>query len=149
MVEHSEIQPAGSVAASVSRALVHMHKEFYGKGPVRAKTYLVNDTVICMLAGGFTTVEQTLISDGKAEEVEQIRRSFQRTMEHKFRASIEELTGRQVIAYMSQVHTSPDLAVELFVLEPRAEMFADEHEGDFWVEEFPDEPEGPGSDSTP
>lgn len=149
MVEHSEIQPAGSVAAAVSRALVHMHKEFYGKGPVRAKTYFVNDTVICMLAGGFTTVEQTLISDGKAEEVEQIRRSFQRTMEHKFRARIEELTGREVIAYMSQVHTSPDLAVELFVLQPRGETFADKHEGDFWVEDFSSKPERPDSDSTP
>lgn len=143
MVEHSDTQPTGSVAAAVSRALVHMHKEFYGKGPVRAKTFFINDTVICMLAGGFTTVEQTLISDGKAEEVEQIRRSFQRTMKHKFRSAIEELTGREVIAYMSQVHTSPDLAVELFVLEPKGETFAEEHHGDFWVEEFTTKPEQP------
>lgn len=143
MVEESHTHPPGSVAAAVSRALVHMHKEFYGKGPVKAKTYFVNDTVMCMLGGGFTTVEQTLISDGKGEEVELIRRSFQRTMEHKFRSSIEELTGRKVIAYMSQVHTDPDLAVELFVLEPRAETFADEHRGDFWVEEFPSKHDQP------
>lgn len=143
MVEQSDTQPTGSVAAAVSRALVHMHKEFYGKGPVRAKTYFINDTVICMLAGGFTTVEQTLIRDGKGQEVEQIRRSFQRTMEDKFRSAIEELTGREVIAYMSQVHTSPDLAVELFVLEPSAETFSDEHQGDFSVEEFQTEVEEP------
>lgn len=143
MVEQSDTQPTGSVAAAVSRALVHMHKEFYGKGPVRAKTYFINDTVICMLAGGFTTVEQTLIRDGKGQEVEQIRRSFQRTMEDKFRSAIQELTGREVIAYMSQVHTSPDLAVELFVLEPSAETFSDEHQGDFSVEEFQTEVEEP------
>lgn len=143
MVAQSDANPTGSVAAAVSRALVHMHKEFYGKGPVRAKTYFINDTVICMLAGGFTTVEQTLIRDGKGQEVEQIRRSFQRTMEDKFRSAIEELTGREVIAYMSQVHTSPDLAVELFVLEPSAETFSDEHQGDFSVEEFQTEVEEP------
>lgn len=89
---------------------------------------MVNHTVICMLEGGFTTVERTLIDDGKADDVERIRRSFQRTMERQFTGLVEAATGRAVIAHMSQVHSDPDLAVELFVLEPASEAFVGAHE---------------------
>jgi uncharacterized protein YbcI len=108
----------GETLATISNALVGLHRRYYGKGPTKAKTFLVNDTVMCMLKGGFTTVERTLIDDGKTDAVEEIRRSFQRTMETHFTAVVEEATGRKVIAYLSQVHSNPDLAVELFVLEP-------------------------------
>jgi uncharacterized protein YbcI len=66
-----------AAAATVSRALVSLHKQFYGKGPVRAKTHLVNDTVLCDLEGGFTVVERTLIEVGRAPAVHDIRTSFQ------------------------------------------------------------------------
>ena len=51
--------------ASISEALVTLHREFYGKGPTKAKTFLVNDTVLCLLKGGFTVVEKTLIDNGR------------------------------------------------------------------------------------
>jgi uncharacterized protein YbcI len=79
---------------------------------------MINDTVVCILRDGFSTVERTLIDQGKVEPVHEMRRSFQSAMEEDFRAVVEEATGRKVIAYMSQIHTDPDLAVELFVLEP-------------------------------
>ena len=65
-------------AATVSRELVSLHKQFYGKGPVRAKTFLVNDTVLCILEGGFTVVERTLIEVGRAPAVHDIRRASRR-----------------------------------------------------------------------
>ena len=83
-----------------------------------------------MLEGGFTIVERTLIDDGKAHDVERIRRSFERTMERQFTGLIEAETGRAVVAYMSQVHADPDLAVELFVLEPVSERVEHEQELD-------------------
>jgi uncharacterized protein YbcI len=104
--------------AQISTALVQLHSRYYGKGPTKAKTHLVNDTVICILRGGFTTVERTLIDTGEIESVYQMRRSFQQAMEDGFRRVIEDATGRKVIAYMSSIHVDPDLAVELFVLEP-------------------------------
>jgi uncharacterized protein YbcI len=82
---------------------------------------MVNDTVICILRGGFTTVERTLLDTGEVESVFQMRRSFQQAMEEDFRRIVEEATGRKTIAYMSSIHVDPDLAVELFVLEPLAE----------------------------
>jgi uncharacterized protein YbcI len=116
--------------ASIGRGLAELHTEYYGKGPTKARAYMLDDTVICILEGGFTTVERTLIGDGNSEAVYRIRRSFQSTMEKPFKDVVEGASGRKVIAYMSQIHTSPDLAVELFVLEPQeASVTAERGEG--------------------
>ncbi len=109
----------GEMLAAISTGLVQLHSRYYGKGPTKAKTHMVNDTVISILRGGFTTVERTLVETGKTESVYQMRRSFQQAMEEEFTKVVEGATGRRVIAYMSQIHTDPDLAVELFVLEPQ------------------------------
>jgi uncharacterized protein YbcI len=108
----------GEMLASISNGLVQLHTRYYGKGPTRAKTYLIDDTIICMLEEGFTTVERTLIDGGRAEAVHEIRRTFQSAMEAQFTAVVEQATGRRVVAYLSQVHVNPDLAVELFMLAP-------------------------------
>jgi uncharacterized protein YbcI len=107
----------GAELAEVTKGMVSLHRHFYGKGP-KGKTYAIDDTVICILEGGFTTVERTLIDEKDVDAVLQVRRSFQRAMERQFTAVIEEALGRKVIAYMSQIHADPDLAVELFMLEP-------------------------------
>jgi len=109
---------------------VQLHLEYYGKGPKKARSYMVNDTLISILKGGFTTVETTLIDEGKAGPVHEMRRSFQAAMEERFRAVVERATGRGVIAYMSQIHTDPDMAVELFVLEPVTDGIVAEHQVD-------------------
>jgi uncharacterized protein YbcI len=104
--------------AQISTGLVQLHSRYYGKGPTKAKTHMVDDTVVCILRGGFTTVERTLLGTGEVESVYQMRRSFQQAMEENFRLIVEQATGRDVIAYMSSIHVDPHLAVELFVLEP-------------------------------
>lgn len=111
----------GEALAQISTGLVQLHSRYYGKGPTKAKTHMVNDTVISILRGGFTTVERTMIDQGRLAAVHEMRRSFQDVMEEQFTAVVQEATGRTVIAYMSQVHTNPDLAVEIFVLEPTGE----------------------------
>jgi uncharacterized protein YbcI len=104
--------------AKISTGLVQLHSRYYGKGPTKAKTHMVNDTVVCILRDGFTTVERTLLDTGEIESVYRMRRSFQQAMEGEFRRIVEEATGRNVIAYMSSIHVDPDLAVEMFVMEP-------------------------------
>jgi uncharacterized protein YbcI len=111
----------GEMLAQISTGLVQLHSHFYGKGPTKAKTHIVDDTVVSILRGGFTTVERTLIDNGDHDSVYKMRRSFQQAMEEEFREVVEAATGRKVIAYMSQIHTDPDLAIELFVLEPEEE----------------------------
>jgi uncharacterized protein YbcI len=137
------------MAAAISTGLVQLHREYYGKGPTKAKTHFVNDSVVCILEGGFTTVEDTLIADGQAEAVHQIRRSFQRAMQVQFTSVVENATERKVIAYMSQVHHNPDLAVEFFMLEPEGVPLAGRdgdrphQDGDSPLDaELPSEPAG-------
>lgn len=74
--------------------------------------------MISFLWEGFTTVEETLIARGEAEAVREFRRTFQDAMEDQFTAVVEEATGRRVEAYMSEVHVDPNVAVELFLLQP-------------------------------
>jgi uncharacterized protein YbcI len=100
---------------------VQLHKEYYGKGPTKAKTFLVDNALLCLLEGGFTVVEKTLIESGRASAVHDVRHSFQSAMEQPFVKAVERITGRPVVAYMSQVHTNPDVAAELFLLEPDGE----------------------------
>lgn len=113
-----DVPALGTELADVTDGLVSLHRRFYGKGPTNAKTYMVDDTVVCVLKGGFTTVEQTMIREKDVDSVLEFRRSFQRAMEDQFTEVVESATGRKVAAYMSQIHADPDLAVELFVLEP-------------------------------
>jgi len=118
-IRHEATQ--GEMLAQISTGLVQLHSRYYGKGPTKAKTHMVNDTVISILRGGFTTVERTMIDQGRLAAVHEMRRTFQEVMEEQFTGVVQEATGRTVIAYMSQVHTNPDLAVEIFVLEPSGE----------------------------
>ncbi len=114
--------PQGKQAlASISEALVTLHREYYGKGPTKAKTFLNNGTVLCVLQGGFTAVEKTLIDTGRHQAVHDIRHSFQAAMKEQFTNVVQDALGRKVIAYMSTVHTNPDLSAELFILEPNGE----------------------------
>jgi len=110
--------------AAVSDGLMHLHMRFYGRGPTRAKSHLVDDLVVCMLWNGFTTVEETLIARGEVASVEALRRSFQGAMESQFTDVIEAATGRVVRAYLSQVHVDPNFAVELFLLNPEVTVAA-------------------------
>jgi uncharacterized protein YbcI len=111
----------GETLAQISTGLVQLHSRYYGKGPTKAKTHQVNDTVVSILKGGFTRVERTLVDTGQVESVYQMRRSFQQAMEVEFRQVVEDATGRTVIAYMSSINIDPDLAVEIFVMEPLEE----------------------------
>jgi uncharacterized protein YbcI len=118
----------GTQASSISDGLVSLHKRFYGRGPTQAKTYLVGDTVISLLRGGFTPIERTLIDKGSADAVHEMRRNFQAAMREEFSAVVEKETGRKVVAYMSQIHSDPDIAVEVFVLEPDQAPLLDQQE---------------------
>ena len=138
MAETKPPETMGETLAEISNALVGLHKRFYGKGPVRAKTFLVDSTVLCLLEGGFTIVERTLIDTGRDQIVRDLRHNFQLAMQDQYTEVIEKRLGRRVVAYLSQVHTDPDIAVELFMLEPGKRGVIAEY-----TLELPDDVEGP------
>ncbi len=108
----------GDVLTAVSDGMVALLKEFYGRGPTRAKSYFQDDLVVCVLRGGFSRVEQTLLEGGRGAAVIQQRMEFQELMRKRFTDVVEEATGRPVIGFMSGNQQHPDLMCEVFVLGP-------------------------------
>src|SRR5665811_1792856 len=91
----------GDVLTAISDGMVALLKEFYGRGPTRAKSYYQDDLVVCVLRGGFSRVEQTLLEGGRGATVIQQRMEFQELMRERFEDVIEAATGRAVIGFMS------------------------------------------------
>jgi uncharacterized protein YbcI len=95
-----------------------MLREHYGRGPMKAKTYALDDIIVCVLRGsGFTAIEQTMMDSGEPERVVAMREDFQRVMASRYRGMIEELTGRKVLAFLSQAHVDPDITLEVFFVD--------------------------------
>jgi uncharacterized protein YbcI len=111
-----DVDGRGDVRARISNAMVALKKRFYGKGPERARTYLNDNYVFCALEGGLTRNEETLVEAGEDEAVRQFRLLFQRTMTTTTTGAIEQITGRAVIGYHSQITFRPTRAFEIFVL---------------------------------
>jgi uncharacterized protein YbcI len=98
--------------------MVALLKEFYGRGPTRTKSYYEDDLVVCVLRGGFSRVEQTLLDGGRGAAVISQRMEFQDVMRERFDTVIEQATGRRVIGFMSGNQQDPDMMCEVFVLAP-------------------------------
>jgi uncharacterized protein YbcI len=116
----------GDVLTAISDGLVALLKDFYGRGPTRAKSYFEDDLVVCVLRGGFSRVEQTLLDGGRGAAVINQRMEFQDVMRARFEAVIQDATGRQVIGFMSGNQQDPDMMCEVFILAPTD--LVDEHD---------------------
>ncbi len=102
----------------MTNGIVQLFSEYYGRGPTRAKSYLLDDTyLVTVLRDTMTTVEQTLVKNGHAAQVRSVRLTFQEAMADSFMAVVEKALGRRVAAYHSQLLVDPDIGFEMFVLE--------------------------------
>jgi uncharacterized protein YbcI len=112
----------GQLRTAIANALVGLKKQYYGRGPTAAKTYLCDDYVFVVMENGLTRNEQTLLDAGRDELVREYRLSFQEAVTETITSTVEELVGRRVIGYHSQIVFDPDRLFEIFVLEPRSEV---------------------------
>jgi uncharacterized protein YbcI len=102
-----------------------MLRERYGRGPMRAKTYALDDIVVVVMRdSGKTPREQTSINLGDADRVLAMRQQFQTLMSVEYRQTIERLTGRKVLAFLSQAHVDPDITLEVFFMDGPLPGFA-------------------------
>lgn len=108
----------GAMLTEISNGMVRLLKEYYGRGPTRAKSYFQDDLVVCVMRGGFSRVEQTLLDGGRGAAVIQQRMEFQELMRDRFCEIVERVIGRKVIGFMSGNQQEPDLMCEVFVLAP-------------------------------
>ena len=111
----------GEHLAEVSNAIVGIFSECYGRGPTKAKSYLFDDYLITVLDDLLTTVESTLVENGKEHLVREVRLTFQESVADRFKDAVTEITGRKVLTYHSQVTFHPARGFEIFVFEPEAE----------------------------
>jgi uncharacterized protein YbcI len=119
VVEQTEraYDATGNLRLAISNALVGVKKQLYGKGPVKAKTYINDNYVFTVLEGGLTRNEETLIKSGEERLVREYRLRFQEAVSKTITTAVEEVTGRKVLAYHSQIVFDPDRAFEIFVLD--------------------------------
>jgi uncharacterized protein YbcI len=116
-VESGEPAQGHSIRAEISNAMVGLKKEFYGKGPTKAKTFLNDNYVFCAMEGGLTRNEETLIERGHEDLVRTYRLRFQEAMQEPTIEAVQRITGRTVIGYHSQIVFNPERAFEIFVLD--------------------------------
>ena len=114
----------GKLLAEISTRVVAILREHYGRGPMKAKTYALDDLVVVVMRGsGFTSLEKTIMDSGEPDRVVDMRHDFQRMMTARFTDTIEELTGRNVVAFLSQAHVEPDITMEIFFIDAPLEGF--------------------------
>jgi uncharacterized protein YbcI len=109
--------------AAVTDAMIAFHERYYHRPPATAKTLLLGDDLLaCVLGGVYTDVEKTMIELQRSTVVQETRNAFQTAMQDKFIAAIEHLSGRTVLAFVSNHHVGPDVEIELFILKPDSVM---------------------------
>lgn len=114
----------GLLLAAISNRIVAILREHYGRGPMKAKTYALDDLIVVVMRGsGFTALEQTIMDSGEPDRVVAMRHDFQHMMTKQFTETIEELTGRNVVAFLSQAHVDPDITMEIFFVDGPLEGF--------------------------
>jgi uncharacterized protein YbcI len=111
-------QRARTLNRDISRAMVALFKEATGRGPNRARTYVEDSIVVTVLYDTMTKAEKTLKAEHREDTVRDLRRIFQGTFREHAIELVERLTGRKVLAFLSDHAVDPDYAIEAFVLEP-------------------------------
>jgi uncharacterized protein YbcI len=106
----------GEARATISNEITRLHREYYGRGPTKARTYIQDDLVAVVLQETFTRAERTLVDRGEIDAIQQIRRRFQQQMGDEFTAIVEQATGRKVRAFLSETNLEADVSVEIFLL---------------------------------
>jgi uncharacterized protein YbcI len=108
----------GEQLAGVTNGIVKLFRDYYGRGPNKAKSYILDDRIIvCVLEDTMTKVERTLVGCGHGAKVRDVRLTFQEAMADEFIGVVSEATGRKVATYHSQLTLEPDVGFEFFVLE--------------------------------
>ena len=115
---HEDGEKGGDLRREISRALVELTKETTGRGPGKARTYINENVIVTFLQDTMTKAERTLLDESKEEAVRDLRRLFQGVLREQAVGTVERITGRTVLAFLSDHALDPDYAIEAFVLEP-------------------------------
>jgi uncharacterized protein YbcI len=119
--DQATVEQGGALLAQLSNEIVKSKKRYFGKGPEAAKSYMFDDMLFVVMHGGVTTAEETLLQYGEEGMVRAFRQTFEDRMADQLTGLVEDLTGRKVVTYQSQIMFRPHRVVEMFVFDRPAE----------------------------
>ena len=110
----------GSSLHTISNAMVQLYKDYFGRGPTKARTFWAGpDIVVTTLEETLTAAERNLVKMGEHQRLRDTRMFFQYATVRAFCEPVEAITGRKVRAFISGIDTEADgYATELFHLHP-------------------------------
>jgi uncharacterized protein YbcI len=114
----------GQLATAIASMVVQVLRQYTGRGPTKSRTYFNEDLIVVVLLGTFTPAERSLVANGKGDVVLSGRRALQDIMRGDLIAGIEDLTGRTVLAFLSDNSIEPDVKVKSFLLAPQTTLAA-------------------------
>ena len=119
MSARNDVLTGEELLSAVTDAMVGFHQRYYHREPVSAKSMMLGDDLIaCVLGGVYTDVEKTMIEIQRSTIVQETRNEFQNAMQDKFINAVQGLSGRSVLAFISNHNVGPDIEIELFFLVP-------------------------------
>jgi uncharacterized protein YbcI len=112
--EHS-----ASLLAAISKAMVALHKEQFGRGPTTVRSHFAGpDSLICVLEDVLLPAERKLVAMGENQRVSESRVAFQSATRHEFVTAVEQIVRRKVHAFASATDTERNVIFENFTFEP-------------------------------
>jgi uncharacterized protein YbcI len=111
------VSDTSSIQLEIANAIVRAHKELFGRGPTRARASVHGSTVVCVMGDCLTTVERTLVQNGRHESVAQLRNEMHDVARPTLMRIVERLTGRRVAACVSGIDLEADEQVATFRLD--------------------------------
>ena len=118
--DRTDVKTDGQLATAISTMVVRVLRKHTGRGPTKSRTSLSDDLIWVVVEDTLTHAERTLVANGKPELVLRVRQAFQEIMSAELIAGVEALSNRTVTAFFSDNTLDPDIAVEFFLLAPRA-----------------------------
>jgi uncharacterized protein YbcI len=111
---------AGGLLSTISNEMVKAQKQYFGRGPTNAKSYMLDDFLIIVMRGGLTQSEKSMLEFEQADKVRDFRQTFENEMTSRLTTMIEDVTGRKVLTYQSQILFDPDVVFEIFMFDQPA-----------------------------
>jgi uncharacterized protein YbcI len=113
--------------AAISRSMAALQREHYGRDSLTANAYAIEDIIVVVVRlKHLTPLERSMVDWGEPERVLALRADFARVMAPRYTHTIEQVTGRTVVALLSQAHVDPDIVVDTFFLDRRFASHATE-----------------------
>jgi uncharacterized protein YbcI len=116
MAAKTGAEPQGELLASISNMVVSVYADHLGRGPTKARTFITEGVITCVLEDTLTRAERKLVESGRQTPVLEIRSTLQETMRNELGGKVEELSGKPVRAIIAGTELEPDISTQIFVL---------------------------------